>query len=478
MNNNPLIPVILCGGSGSRLWPLSRQSFPKQYLSLDSEDNKTLLQKTQLRMQGIKNIDDPILICNEEHRFIVAEQMKEINIKPMSILLEPFGKNTCPAIALAAIKALSIADNPNLLIVSSDHDIQNIENFVKSVELGMNFCNKDKLVTFGVIPNTPETGYGYIEAENPLDKENIKGEKIEKFLEKPDLITAKKLIKDNHFAWNSGIFLFNSKVILDEINKYNPTITKFCKESLKQTFIDLDFQRLSKEPFSKCPNISIDVAVMEKTKKGVVLPLDAGWRDIGSWDAVWEASKKTQEGNFVKGNIISENNNDCYLRSENKLLVCMGLKDLIVIDTNDAVLITNKKESQNIKNIVDNLKRKKIKEGLLHKKVFRPWGNYESIAEDERWQVKLITVGPGNQLSLQMHHHRAEHWIVVKGTAKVQINDKELILGENQSTFIPLGSKHRLINPGKIPLILIEVQSGAYLGEDDITRFSDNYGRS
>ena len=478
MNNNPLIPVILCGGSGSRLWPLSRQSFPKQYLSIDSEDNKTLLQKTQLRMQGIKNIDDPILICNEEHRFIVAEQMKEINIKPMSILLEPFGKNTCPAIALAAIKALSIADNPNLLIVSSDHDIQNIENFVKSVELGMNFCNKDKLVTFGVIPNTPETGYGYIEAENPLDKENIKGEKIKKFLEKPDLITAKKLIKDNHFAWNSGIFLFNSKVILDEINKYNPTITKFCKESLKQTFIDLDFQRLSKEPFSKCPNISIDVAVMEKTKKGVVLPLDAGWRDIGSWDAVWEASKKTQEGNFVKGNIISENNNDCYLRSENKLLVCMGLKDLIVIDTNDAVLITNKRESQNIKNIVDNLKRKKIKEGILHKKVFRPWGNYESIAEDERWQVKLITVGPGNQLSLQMHHHRAEHWIVVKGTAKVQINDKELILGENQSTFIPLGSKHRLINPGKIPLILIEVQSGAYLGEDDIMRFSDNYGRS
>ena len=478
MNNNPLIPVILCGGSGSRLWPLSRQSFPKQYLSIDSEDNKTLLQKTQLRMQGIKNIDDPILICNEEHRFIVAEQMKEINIKPMSILLEPFGKNTCPAIALAAIKSLSIADNPNLLIVSSDHDIQNIENFVKSVELGMNFCNKDKLVTFGVIPNTPETGYGYIEAENPLDKENIKGEKIKKFLEKPDLITAKKLIKDNHFAWNSGIFLFNSKVILDEINKYNPTITKFCKESLKQTFIDLDFQRLSKEPFSKCPNISIDVAVMEKTKKGVVLPLDAGWRDIGSWDAVWEASKKTQEGNFVKGNIISENNNDCYLRSENKLLVCMGLKDLIVIDTNDAVLITNKRESQNIKNIVDNLKRKKIKEGILHKKVFRPWGNYESIAEDERWQVKLITVGPGNQLSLQMHHHRAEHWIVVKGTAKVQINDKELILGENQSTFIPLGSKHRLINPGKIPLILIEVQSGAYLGEDDIMRFSDNYGRS
>ena len=478
MNNNPLIPVILCGGSGSRLWPLSRQSFPKQYLSLDSEDNKTLLQKTQLRMQGIKNIDDPILICNEEHRFIVAEQMKEINIKPMSILLEPFGKNTCPAIALAAIKALSIANNPNLLIVSSDHDIQNIENFVKSVELGMNFCNKDKLVTFGVIPNTPETGYGYIEAENPLDKENIKGEKIKKFLEKPDLITAKKLIKDNHFAWNSGIFLFNSKVILDEINKYNPTITKFCKDSLKKTFIDLDFQRLSREPFSKCPNISIDVAVMEKTKKGVVLPLDAGWRDIGSWDAVWEASKKTQEGNFVKGNIISENNKDCYLRSENKLLVCMGLKDLIVIDTNDAILITNKRESQNIKNIVDNLKRKKIKEGILHKKVFRPWGNYESIAEDERWQVKLITVSPGNQLSLQMHHHRAEHWIVVKGTAKVQINDKELILGENQSTFIPLGSKHRLINPGKIPLILIEVQSGAYLGEDDIMRFSDNYGRS
>jgi len=478
MNSMPLIPIILCGGSGSRLWPLSRESFPKQYLSLNSEDNKTLLQKTQLRMRTIKNIMDPILICNEEHRFTVAEQMKEINVKPISILLEPFGRNTCPAIALAAIKALQIEDNPNLLIVSSDHDIQDIENFVRVIEKGINYCNQDKLVTFGVIPHNPETGYGYIQAEKPLEKEKIKGEKIKRFLEKPDLDTAKRLIKDKHFAWNSGIFLFNAKVILQEIETYQPSISNYCEESLKKSYVDLDFQRLSKDPLSKCPNISIDVAVMENTKKGIVLPLDAGWRDIGNWDAVWDASKKTNEGNYEQGNIISRNNRNCYLRSENKLVVCMGLEDLIVIDTSDAILITNKSESQNIKSIVKTLKAKGIKEGILHKKVFRPWGNYESIAEDTRWQVKLITVNPGDQLSLQMHHHRAEHWVVVKGTAKVQIDDKELILGENQSTFIPLGSKHRLINPGKIPLSLIEVQSGSYLGEDDIKRFADKYGRS
>ena len=428
MNSVPLIPIILCGGSGSRLWPLSRESFPKQYLSLNSEDNKTLLQKTQLRMRTIKNIMDPILICNEEHRFTVAEQMKEINVKPISILLEPFRRNTCPAIALAAIKALKVIDNPNLLIVSSDHEIQDVENFVRVIEKGINYCNQDKLVTFGVIPNNPETGYGYIQAEKPLEKEKIKGEKIKKFLEKPDLDTAKRLIKDKHFAWNSGIFLFNAKVILEEIETYQPSISNYCKESLKKSYIDLDFQRLSKDPFSKCPNISIDVAVMENTKKGIVLPLDAGWRDIGNWDAVWDASRKTNEGNYEQGNIISRNNRNCYLRSENKLVVCMGLEDLIVIDTSDAILITNKNESQNIKSIVENLKAKGIKEGILHKKVFRPWGNYESIAEDTRWQVKLITVNPGDQLSLQMHHHRAEHWVVVKGTAKVQIDDKELIL--------------------------------------------------
>ena len=478
MHRKPLIPIILCGGSGSRLWPLSRESFPKQYLSFNSKDNKTLLQKTQERISGIKDITKPILICNEEHRFIVAEQMKEINVEPISILLEPMGRNTCAAITLAAIKSLKLEDNPNLLILSSDHEIQNTKKFVQAIENGINFCDNGKLVTYGIVPNAPETGYGYIQAQNPLDTNKVQGEKIKRFLEKPDLTTAKKLIKDKHYAWNSGIFLFSAKSILSEVEFFLPSVKKFCEDSLSKDLIDLDFQRIEKKSFSKCPNVSIDIAVMEKTEKGIVLPLDAGWRDLGSWNAVWDSSDKDKNGNFLQGNIVSKENKNCYFRSENKLIVGMGLKDLIVIDTRDATLITSKNNSQDIKSVVTDLKRRGIKEGQIHKKIFRPWGNYESIAEDLRWQVKLITVKPGNKLSLQMHHHRAEHWVVVKGTAKVQIDENEIILGENESTFIPLGSKHRLINPGKIPLVLIEVQSGAYLGEDDITRFEDNYGRT
>ena len=474
---NPTIPIILCGGKGTRLWPLSRESYPKQYLSFDSSNQKTLLQKTQERLIGIKNIKRPILVCSEEHRFIVAEQMNSIGVIPNAIILEPIGRNTAPAIAVAAMKALELEENPNILVMPSDHIIKDTKAFLNIIEKGIEFADKKKLVTFGIIPDTPETGFGYIQADKPLNTEKIEGQNIINFLEKPNLETAESLIKDNHYSWNSGIFLFQASVILKEIEAYCPKIIKYCRDSIKKESFDLDFTRLNEHSFTKCPNISIDHAVMEKTKIGTVFPLNVGWSDIGSWSAVWDNSEKDSNGNCHLGKVISKYNNNCYLRSESKLIVGIGLSDLIVIETSDAILISEKSFTQKIKTIVEDLKRKGVKEGITHKKVFRPWGNYESIANDERWQVKLISVKPEGKLSLQMHHHRAEHWIVVKGTAKVEINEKEIFLSENQSTFIPLGSKHRLINPGKIPLLLIEVQSGSYLGEDDIKRFADSYGR-
>tara|TARA_Y100000589_G_C27199325_1_gene648727 strand:+ start:3446 stop:4882 length:1437 start_codon:yes stop_codon:yes gene_type:complete len=477
MKSDYVIPVILAGGKGSRLWPLSRESFPKQFLSFDSFSDKTLLQKTIERVNKIKNITDPIIICNEDYRFIVAEQIKQINVKALSILLEPYSKNTAPAIALAALKSLEITDNPTLLVMSSDHYIKNKEKFTQVIENGIKYAEEKQLVTFGIVPNAPETGYGYIKSEEELDPIKINGERISQFLEKPDLETAKYFIKDKRFTWNSGIFLFKANILLNEMENYCLNIITNCRKSFKNKLSDLDFERIDKNSFKSCPNKSIDIALMEKTNKGIVLPLDVGWSDIGSWSSVWDISEKNKDGNFTNGKIISHNNKNCYLRSENKLLVGIGLEDLIVVDTSDATLIAKKDFSQELKIIVNELKSKGIEEGTSHKKVLRPWGNYESIASENRWQVKLITVQPGNKLSLQMHHHRAEHWIVVKGTAKVEIDEKEIILGENQSTYIPLGSKHRLINPGRIPLILIEVQSGAYLKEDDIIRFDDTYGR-
>ena len=477
MNKNNIYPVILCGGTGSRLWPLSRESYPKQFLSLDSNNNKTLLQNTQERILKIKNIKETIIICNEKNRFIVAEQMNDINAKPKSILLEPIGKNTAPAIAIAALKALEADKDPHILIMSSDHQILNPDKFVQTVEKGIKYSEKGRLVTFGVIPTKPETGYGYIKSEKPLNNNEINGENIQSFLEKPNLDAAKEFIKDRCYSWNSGIFLFKAKEILNELEKFSPEIIRCANESFNKRVSDLDFERLDKKSFESSPNISIDFAVMEKTDKGTVLPLDVGWSDIGSWESVWQSSLKNDEGNYIKGNIISLDNLNCYLRSESKLIVGMGLKELIVVETSDAILIADKSYSQKVKDVVSDLKKQGIQAGQNHKKIYRPWGNYQSIADDSTWQVKLITVKPSNKLSLQMHHHRAEHWIVVKGTAKVEIDEKVFILSENQSTFIPLGSKHRLTNPGKIPLQLIEVQSGSYLGEDDIKRFEDNYGR-
>ena len=476
MSKNILIPVILCGGTGSRLWPLSRRSFPKQFISiLDGKDS--LLQSTEKRILGIKNIKNPILICNEEHRFIVADQMKEININPKAIILEPFGKNTAPAITIAALKALEEDEEAILIILSSDHSIEDNDKFLEVINLGKEYANKENLVTFGIVPSFPSTGYGYIKSEREFNIKKIEGLQISEFIEKPDIKLAEEFVKDKKYTWNSGIFMFKAKKILEEINKYQPKIYCACKKALGKSIKDLDFERLDLNEFKECPNISIDLAVMEKTSIGKVLPLDAGWNDIGSWKSVWDDSPKDFEGNYSKGKVLIKNSKNSYFRSEGRLIVGLGLEDLIVIETTDAILIANKNQDQEVKNIVADLKNNNFSEGLSHKKVFRPWGNYTSLVENKRWQVKQIQVNPGGKLSLQFHHHRAEHWIVVKGTANVEVNGENQILSENQSVYIPIGAKHRLSNTGKIPLTLTEVQSGSSLGEDDIIRLNDVYGR-
>ena len=477
MSNSFIVPLILCGGSGSRLWPLSRESYQKQFLSIKKGEQFSLLQQTIIRISTLKNLKKPILVCNEEHRFIVAEQMRELNIEEFIIMLEPFGRNTAPAITLAALKSLELEEDPTLLVLSSDHEIKKNEQFLKVINMSLKFAEMNKLVTFGVVPRSPEVGYGYIKATKPFGAK-LEGFKIESFIEKPDIKTAQKLIKDNRYTWNSGIFMFKSKEILKEINKFSPEILVCCINALSKSKHDLDFQRLDKASFKKCDNLSIDIAVMEKTSRGIVVPLDVGWSDVGSWEVVWETSNKDEDGNYKEGNVVLENTQNSYFRSENRLIVGIDLKNLIVVETRDAILISEKNSSQKVKNVVNYLKKNNIPEGIKHSKVYRPWGNYLSVVEANRWQVKLIMVKPGEKLSLQMHHHRSEHWVVVSGTASVEVDNKLKVLSENQSIYIPLGSKHRLSNPGKIPLTLIEVQSGSYVGEDDIVRFEDSYGRT
>ena len=477
MNYPKILPIILCGGSGTRLWPLSRESFPKQYLSINSNDGKTFLQKTQERLKGLENVEDPIIICNEAHRFIVAEQLREINISPKKIILEPFGRNTAPAIAISSILALEEYEDINLLILSADHEIKNVERFLEVIKKGIEYSENNNLVTFGVAPTRPETGYGYIESEEPYKKDYLNGSKIKKFIEKPDLKTAENLIKNKSFTWNSGIFLFKAKAILNEINKFAPDILNCCKKSLEKKNIDLDFYRIDTTYFQHCPDLSIDYAVMEKTQNGIVLTMDVFWSDVGNWKSVWETAEKDKNGNATQGKIIIEKTKNCLIRAEDRLVVGIGLKDLFIIETNDVLLVANKENSHEVKNIVKNLKKRGITEGYENKKMLRPWGFYISVLEESRWKVKIIQVKPGQQLSLQRHQHRSEHWVVVKGTAKIEVNNKERIIKVNESCYIPLGTKHRLTNPGKIPLEIIEVQSGSYLGEDDIERFEDKYGR-
>ena len=477
MKRDHLLPLILCGGTGSRLWPLSRESYPKQYLNLIDDSSKTLLQQTLGRLSGITNREDPILICNEDHRFIVAEQLRSINVKPNKIILEPFARNTAPAIAIAALKAIENDSDPILFVLASDHLIKDNQQFIKSIAAAKNYAERGNLVTFGIIPTSPEVGYGYIESIEELEIDSTIASPISKFIEKPDIEKAKKLFSDQRFTWNSGMFLFRASIFLKELEKYSPEVIKSCKKALKENLLDMDFQRLDKEAFKNCPNISIDYAVMEKTKLGVVLPLNVGWSDVGSWKSLWEVSKKDENGNVLIGDVITKDLNNCYVRSENRLVVGLGIENLLIVETNDAILIADKNNDQDVKQIVNKLIEDNRSEGKAHRKVYRPWGHYTSVVEGSRWQVKRLEVKPGASLSLQMHHHRAEHWVVVKGTASVEINDENQILGENQSVYIPLGSRHRLINPGRIPLVLIEVQSGAYLREDDIVRFDDIYGR-
>ncbi|MBO8242341.1 mannose-1-phosphate guanylyltransferase/mannose-6-phosphate isomerase [Prochlorococcus marinus XMU1410] len=480
MNAQPnlkILPIILSGGVGTRIWPLSRESFPKQFWNLHDENGLSLLQKTIERLKPLEDLLDPIIICNEEHRFLVAEQCRKININPSRIILEPFGKGTAPAILAAALSTLNELEDVNLLVLSSDHVITNEDQFLKAIKFARNQSEKGNIVTFGVVPNRPEVGYGYIKVDRLSFPDNLQSQKIEKFIEKPSLNKAKEFLLEGKYLWNSGIFMFKSSTIISESEKYFNSNLEILRAAIENSKKDMDFLRIDKNNFMKCENISIDIALIEKTLLAVVVPLDSGWSDIGNWFSLWQSSKKDKNNNATKGRVVSKDNKNCLIRSEHRLIVAMGLKDIVVVETDDVVLVSDIKQSQEIKKIVNDLKNDGVSETQSHSEVYRPWGNYRSMLEGERWQVKIIRVKPGASLSLQMHHHRAEHWIVVKGTADVEINEKNILLTENQSIHIPLGSKHRLSNPGKLTLEMIEVQSGPYLDEDDIIRFNDKYGR-
>ncbi len=470
-----LLPVILSGGSGTRLWPLSRELYPKQLLPLISKG--TMLQETLARVRGVDNVGEPIVVCNESHRFLVAEQLREVGAHPQSILLEPMGRNTAPAVAVAAMAAVSNDSAANseavLLVLPADHVIRDVKAFHAALSVGREAAQQGKLVTFGVVPDKPETGYGYIKraaGDGPAYP-------IAQFVEKPDLATATKYVESKEYFWNSGMFMFRATAFLDELRALAPDIYEACAHAFTAAKRDLDFTRLPQKEFAACRSDSIDYAVMEKTQHGVVVPLDAGWSDVGSWSALHEAIPADDSGNVCLGDVLVEDTHGCYLQSTSRLVAAVGLKDHVVVETKDAVLVAPRDRVQDVKALVNQLKKQGRYESSVHREVFRPWGSYDSIDSGERFQVKRLVVKPGAEMSLQMHHHRAEHWIVVSGTARITRNDETFLLEENESTFIPLGATHRIANPGKIPLHIIEVQSGAYLGEDDIVRFEDRYGR-
>lgn len=472
-NHPPIIPVILCGGSGSRLWPLSRQKKPKQFLSL--VDDKTLFQSTLLRLQGIPNTAPPIIICNEDHRFIAAEQLRQINHTDYTILLEPTGRNTAPAIALGALQAIKNTPQAHLLVLPADHIIDQPEALHQAINHARQLAHENYLVSFGVEPEHPETGYGYIKKGKAI-KHNS-GSIIERFVEKPDAALAMKYVDSGQYLWNSGMFLFSARDYLQELQKFQPEIYSACQKSLQNTQHDLNFTRIDEQFFSLAPNISIDYAVMEKTKHAAVVPLNAGWRDIGSWDSLVKRSTPDKAGNHFSGDVIAENSSNNYVRAQHKLFALVGVDNLIIIDTPDATLVLRKDQSQNVSKIVNKLKSNNRPEMDNHQKVERPWGSYTCIDSNTGYQVKRLTIHPGGVLSLQRHQHRAEHWIMVKGEADIVCDDKSFTLKENQSTFIARGSTHRLANSSADDIEIIEVQSGHYLGEDDIKRFEDVYGR-
>ena len=462
-----MVPVILSGGSGTRMWPYSRSMYPKQFLPLVSE--KTMLQETISRLKGNH---EPLVVCNDDHRFMVAEQLRAMQVTPSGILLEPFAKNTAPAITLAALKVMESADDV-MLVLPADHVISQTEIFNNALVDAELEAQSDKLVTFGIVPTSAETGYGYIKA-----KPTNGAMPVEAFLEKPLLEKAKEYVDSGDYYWNSGMFMFKASVYLQEIKKHSPEIFKACELAYNISKNDLDFTRVDSSEFEKCPSDSIDYAVMEKTDSAVMIPLDVGWSDVGSWSSLWEVKSKDGRGNSVNGDVLLEDTEDCYIQSQDTLIATVGIKDTIVVQTDDAILVASKDKVQDVKKIVQRLKDGERSESSLHRKVFRPWGYYDSIDSGARFQVKRIVVNPGAKLSLQMHYHRAEHWVVVSGTAKVVNGEQTIILKENESTYIPLGVTHSLSNPGTIPLEIIEVQSGSYLGEDDIVRFEDVYGRA
>ncbi len=466
-----ILPIIMAGGSGTRLWPLSRGNYPKQFLSLNGD--KTMLQDTLARLDGISH-SPAMLICNEEHRFIAAEQVRQLGAEHSGIFLEPVGRNTAPAIALAAFKAIENNEDPLLLVLAADHVIEDISAFQASVEQASILAKQGKLVTFGITGNKPETGYGYIKRGAPHQT----GFVVDSFVEKPDLATAEAYIESGEYYWNSGMFLFKASRYLNELKAFRPDIYSACEQAMQVQNDDMDFVRVDKKAFESCPDESIDYAVMEQTKDAVVVPMDAGWSDVGGFAALWEVSDQDENGNAFNGDVKAVDTTNTLVFADEKLVATVGVEDLVIINTKDAVLVAHKNESQKVKEIVNKLKNENRSEVTFHREVFRPWGKYDSVDCGERFQVKRITVKPGAKLSVQMHHHRAEHWIVVSGTAKVHLDGTEQYLTENESVYIPITSVHALENPGKVDLELIEVQSGSYLGEDDIVRFEDRYGRS
>ena len=466
-------PVVLAGGTGSRLWPKSRAALPKQFLALTSK--QTMLQETIARLPT-NNMEAPLFICNEEHRFLAAEQLRSASIDYDSIILEPVGRNTAPAIALAAFQAVVDGDDPTLLVLAADHLIADNSAFHDAIAKAQLIADKGLLVTFGIVPTEAHTGYGYIQSGDSLHEV---GFEVANFVEKPNKETAQNYVDSGSYFWNSGMFMFKASVYLKELKQYAPDIYAACEKAMQKTDADMTFLRVDADAFAACPDDSVDYALMEHTKLACMLPLDAGWNDVGSWSSLWDtAQNKDASGNVIVGDAILDEVSNSYINAEERLISVIGLDDVVVVETKDAVMVANKHKVQGIKNVVNELKRTKRPEFEFHREVFRPWGSYDSIDNGQRYQVKRISVKPGEKLSVQMHHHRAEHWIVVSGTANVTVGEKTTLVTENESIYIPIGEVHALENPGKIPLELIEVQSGSYLGEDDIVRFSDRYGRA
>ena len=469
-----LLPVVIAGGIGSRLWPVSRTLLPKQFIHFQ-QFGGSLFQNTLNRLNGIEDISQPLVVCNEEHRFLVAEQLRALDELDSKILLEPFGKDTAPAVAVAALCA--IQENPDalLLVLPADHIINDTDRFQSAIGQAKKLAKKNKLVTFGIVPDAPEVGYGYIEKGSQL--EDSDGFVVARFIEKPELAAAISYLEDRTYFWNSGMFMFSAQLFLNELEVYSKDIYEVCVETFAAIIKDNDFMRIPESTFSACRSISIDYAVMEKTANAAMIPLDAGWNDLGAWEALWKVGNKDASGNVISGDVLLDQVNNSYIQAESRLVAAVGIEDTVIIETADSVLVSNKKSAQTVKQIVEQLEAKKRTESVSHTKVFRPWGSYESLMNADGYQVKHIIVNPGESLSLQMHHHRAEHWIVIKGKGVITCDGKEIVLGVNENIFIPLGSKHRLANPFSEPVEIIEVQVGDYLSEDDIVRFEDQYGR-